>query len=251
MKPAEKNLIVRFLLGELPERKRLKLEGQIFKEDAFYEEVLAVQEELADDYVHKSLSAGQMRRFESHFLQSPLRRERVQFAAALSRALNEGSAFAGLQTQEPERRSWSLPAPASAGWRKLALVPSIVVLLALLVGLSWLAVTNRRLNRDVERASAEREEFRRLADLNQEESKHQMQKLEQEIAELRASGANMQTRLQQKEQEFEALQSAARESKPLPRICRQHSSSPPALREAPMSQKRSCLAPEYGPSAFS
>ena len=212
MKRADKKLIVRFLLGDLPERKRLKLEERIFKEDAFYEEVLAIQEELADDYVHKGLSASQTRRFESHFLQSPLRRERFQFAAALSRALDDGISRSTLQARDSGRRSLrSSLVLASVGWQRLAVAASIAM--ALLIGISWLALNNRRLNRDVDRASAERDELRRQADLNREEATLQARMLEQEIAELRASGTRMQKQLQQKEQELEALQRAARESK--------------------------------------
>ncbi len=87
METIDEQPIVRFLLGEMPEDGRLLLEERLFTDDRFYEQVLAIQEELVDDYVQDKLSSSRRARFEEYFLQSPRRRERVEFAAAFSRAL--------------------------------------------------------------------------------------------------------------------------------------------------------------------
>ncbi|MCA1600741.1 MAG: hypothetical protein LC776_03505 [Acidobacteria bacterium] len=50
METIDEKQAVRFLLGDLSEESRLKLEERFFKEDRFYEQLLAIQEELADDY---------------------------------------------------------------------------------------------------------------------------------------------------------------------------------------------------------
>src|SRR6267378_7227974 len=95
--------IVRFLLGELSEDHRLELEEQIFKDDGCYRQVLAIEEELADDYVQNSLSASQRSRFEQKLLGSRRKRDSVEFAAALSRAL---IAFEKPNVTAPAQVSW-------------------------------------------------------------------------------------------------------------------------------------------------
>jgi anti-sigma-K factor RskA len=66
MEITDDKLIASFLLGELLEDKRVGIEERMFKDDGFYEQVLAIQEELADDYVQNKLSTNQRLQFERH-----------------------------------------------------------------------------------------------------------------------------------------------------------------------------------------
>ena len=71
-----------YLLGVLPEKRREEIEQRFFSDDDFHLEVEIVEEELFDDYLQNKLPEPERRLFETHFLASPLRRKRLQFARA-------------------------------------------------------------------------------------------------------------------------------------------------------------------------
>jgi hypothetical protein len=77
-----------YLLGALPEKRREEIEQKFFEDDDFHLEVEIVEEELFDDYLQKKLSDQERRLFETHFLASPLRRQRLQFARAFHHKIN-------------------------------------------------------------------------------------------------------------------------------------------------------------------
>jgi hypothetical protein len=205
METAEENQIAQFLLGQLSEEDRLKVEERIFKENGFYEQVLAIQEELSDSYVRNDLSAKQRSQFESHFLRSPRRRERVEFASALKRALDK-------------QQSVEVPAQSGSTWWKsfgafkIGPVPMLAALsacLVMLVGLSWLFLDNRRLVNRVEQSNVENgrlaDRLNKHADLEKDK-----QRLESEIAALKQRGDAVEATLRQKEQELEDIKRASK-----------------------------------------
>ena len=75
IRPKEEQLIVRYLLGEATELEQNLLEARYFRDPQFYEQLLALEEELICDYVCGALSTHGQRRFEQRFLNS-LRRQR-------------------------------------------------------------------------------------------------------------------------------------------------------------------------------
>lgn len=141
MEKIDDELAVRFLLGDLPDESRSKLEERFFQDDRFYEQLLAIQEELADDYVQDRLSQEDRARFENFFLQSPMRRERVEFAAAFSRAVT------GDDTRSP----------ATPRWWKSRMALGAVAAAVMLVIAAWLVVESRRPSEPVQQARTERD----------------------------------------------------------------------------------------------
>lgn len=71
-----------YLLGSLPEGQREGIEQRIMNDDDFHQEVEIGEEELFDDYLQNRLPEPERRLFETNFLASPLRRQRLQFARA-------------------------------------------------------------------------------------------------------------------------------------------------------------------------
>ncbi|MGI8997185.1 MAG: anti-sigma factor family protein [Pyrinomonadaceae bacterium] len=142
--PVEQNeLMIRYLLGELPAGEQARVEDEYFARDEAFEQLLAVEDELIDAYVSGELPARQRARFEAHFLSTPRRRERVAFARELWRASARVSAAEpahvppspGLQ----QKTSWwqSLFVPSVA--RRPALSLALAVVVAVLVsGGVWL-----------------------------------------------------------------------------------------------------------------
>ena len=108
----DETLIRRYLLGELSEEDQRLLEERLMTDEAYFQQLLLLEDDLADDYVQDKLSPSEQARFENHFMAAPERRQKVKLAMALRRYVAEQASPA-----LPE------PAPAgpppAAGWRVL------------------------------------------------------------------------------------------------------------------------------------
>lgn len=81
----DKMLIRRFLLGELGEEERQRVEELCMVDGGYRESVLTVEGELIEDYLEESLSEHEGRRFAERFLSSPAQRRKVQVLRAMKR----------------------------------------------------------------------------------------------------------------------------------------------------------------------
>jgi hypothetical protein len=73
--------LVRYLLGLLPADETEQLDEQSIVDDGVAWRLTAVEHDLVDAYVRETLDLERRRRFESFYLASPRRRQRVIFAA--------------------------------------------------------------------------------------------------------------------------------------------------------------------------
>lgn len=191
-----------FLLGELSESKRVELEERFFKDDSYYRQMLAIQEELTDDYIQNSLSSRERESFVQNFLRSSLRMERVEFATALSAALGTAESVEWKKTPSFLSRVgafFRLPSPFS-------LVTTAASLL-LFAAVIWLVVQNNRLNRDAEQLDQHQKALIRQNRDSQAESASREQQLQSEIATLREQGSQMQGKIDEKQRELDSLKS--------------------------------------------
>ncbi len=81
-KTYNKEEIVAFLLGALNEQDTERLDELSFTDDEFADELKAAEKDLIDLYVNGELAGENLEKFESFYLASPLRREKVEFAGA-------------------------------------------------------------------------------------------------------------------------------------------------------------------------
>lgn len=81
----DQNRIRLYLLGKLADGEMEQIEQEMLANDDLFEEILMVEEELADDYVAGNLSREEQADFESHFLATPERQQNLRFAQALNR----------------------------------------------------------------------------------------------------------------------------------------------------------------------
>ena len=121
--------LIRYLLGDLGGKEEASLEQEYFRDDGQFEYLRAVEDELIDRFLQGELSAREHRRFETHFLASPLRRERVQSAKALLEAI------APTAIKSRPSNFWEIH------WKPLAWSFSCL-LLVLLTSLTWLIWKN-------------------------------------------------------------------------------------------------------------
>jgi hypothetical protein len=86
---------IKYLLGELPEPERTKLEDEYLGDDETFERLVAAEEELVYTHVRGGLSPTQHSGFEQLFLQTPERRSRVVFATAFIACLEATAELSG------------------------------------------------------------------------------------------------------------------------------------------------------------
>ena len=79
----DKTLLMRYLLGDLPEPDRERLEEQYFVSDDSWEALRAAEHDLIDAYVRGELSQRQREQFESYFLTSSRNRQHLELASLL------------------------------------------------------------------------------------------------------------------------------------------------------------------------
>src|SRR6266850_2537732 len=90
--PFNQEMIVRYLLGELPEKEQVEIEDQAFQDQHYLQNILAVENDLIDEYVRGEIPLKKCLKFESHFLASAERRRKVEFARALASVSSESEA---------------------------------------------------------------------------------------------------------------------------------------------------------------
>jgi hypothetical protein len=137
-------IVVQYLLGSIPEEEAGRLDELSIANDDFAERLRAVENDLVDAYVRGGLSGESLDRFQSHYLASPYRREKVRFAESLL-ALCDRAPVASRQN-ERSARWWTL----SPAWTFAA-----AMCLTLLAG-GYLLYDNSRLRNEVRRAQLDR-----------------------------------------------------------------------------------------------
>lgn len=163
-RPERERFLSRYLLGQVSSEERDHVEDRYLVNDDFFEELVGAESDLIDAYVRGKLSGVDQKQFESYFLNSPERRERVDFAKALA---NYGAGPKPIPDSGREKiriGDFLRMAPASMRFAVAAM------LLTLLGGLLWLVLDNFRLRREFEG------------------SRRQQEQLHQEIANLTAGG---------------------------------------------------------------
>src|SRR4030081_802630 len=78
------SLIINYLLGVLPEAELERFEQRYLEDETLFEELQEIEDELIDDYVGGAPTAEQQAPFEEEFLRSPQRREKLEFARAMT-----------------------------------------------------------------------------------------------------------------------------------------------------------------------
>lgn len=155
-------LIVQYLLGEMSEQEKMLLEEQYFGDDDFFEQLLLVEGELIDAYVRDELHGRERVRFESHFLASPRRRQRVETARALVEYATESSVA---ESPAAHRRTsvtwWQSLGERLIGKHRPIMPAFAAALVVILVGGSLFILETVRLRKQVEQVQAERAELLR------------------------------------------------------------------------------------------
>jgi len=115
-------LLLPYLLRLLPDDQAEQVELATLSDDQVAERLKAVEHDLVDGYIRDTLDAVTRDRFESYYLSSPIRRERVRFAAEFLRAI-DGAAANGQAAADGA----AVPLQVKRGWRLLAAAAVVVL----------------------------------------------------------------------------------------------------------------------------
>jgi hypothetical protein len=107
-------VLLRYLLGSLPEEEAERLDELSVGDDAFAWRLSAVENDLVDAYVSGELSEGDLAEFKKCYLSSPQRLQKLEFAEALSSFDRETATAAaqarpapGTEPKEKSSKRWS------------------------------------------------------------------------------------------------------------------------------------------------
>ena len=109
--------LVRFLLGDVTPDEQTEIEDRALVDPELLDEILAAGDDLIHAYLTGSLTEDETRRFETHFLSTPLRRQRFELVRGLVGAAREASAA---KRVDPPKAWWPWAAAAAllllVGW---------------------------------------------------------------------------------------------------------------------------------------
>lgn len=136
------NELRQYLLGDLTQEARQRVEQRLLTENNFLEELLLGEEELIDDYVGGDLSDEDRLKFEQHFLSTPERHRQLRFALALSLYTLNTTEKAGSKSAEarppapPTEPTWA--ERFRAFWNSRAWALAAMTLAVVIIAGSWL-----------------------------------------------------------------------------------------------------------------
>jgi hypothetical protein len=130
------NEVRRYLLGQLEEAEQERIELRLLTDPSFGEEFDTVVDELTDQYVSNELTDDERKHAEKHFLTTPERRQKLEFATEL---LSHAGAQRGERSQMATVRPIVQPATpclldqVRAFWRRPTLAHGALSAAVLLV----------------------------------------------------------------------------------------------------------------------
>src|SRR6266850_1920088 len=179
----DQTTMIQYLLGLLSEDDSSRLEESFFKDDEYFEELVALEDDLIDDYVNDWLPDSFRIAFEEKLKSDAGWKQRVVVAGALSRRAVK------LQPRSPESVSspsfWELVAAAFRSRQpayRLALLAGAAAVLVVFGVSAWQVIEQRR---DLETFQAER----RNSDTT-------IRNIQTELAQLQARGEDLNRQLE-------------------------------------------------------
>jgi hypothetical protein len=206
-----------YLLGTLPEADTEKFDELCFTDERFADELKTAEKDLVDAYVQGELSGRELETFNSYYLASPIRREKVKFSQAFHTFAEKKIAAANVETSTPAEPK---PKKTLTGFlSSLNIFKSTrpllqwgfaaAALVFMLLG-GWLFFQNSRLRSQMNDTQARRDALaEREKELQQQIEKQQStnSENEKELARLRQERQLLEDELK-KEQERAAQQSS-------------------------------------------
>ena len=149
MKLPPDRVLIRYLLGQSSSREQSVIEESYFTDLSFFEHMLVVEDELIDMFLRDELATGDRRRFETHFLTAPGRREKLDLARTLFERVNAGTVQSAPRRSANLRRSLSSRIEGFRGARAVTYRWLAAAFVIVAVFVAWLLTRNHGSSTDV------------------------------------------------------------------------------------------------------
>jgi hypothetical protein len=97
----EPEIIKLYLLGRLDQAKLVPLEERLLTDETFFDELAIAEDELTDQYLANELTDEERRDFETYFLSTPERHQKLRFARNLRRYVTNSIEVGAHRDDEP------------------------------------------------------------------------------------------------------------------------------------------------------
>lgn len=193
------NLIRRYLLGELAEADQAALEQELLIDRGKFDRVWAVENELVDSYVRGEMSRADRKRFESHYLASPLHRERVAIAESFLTNIDQAAGETVELSEKEPVVVWRRRFPQRSPRLVFGPVFGLVLVMALLLtsGLVWSYIERVRLTGQIANVQKEAQTERAFLKQREREQASRNQEFEKEIADVSRRNEQLKAELEQ------------------------------------------------------
>src|SRR6266404_2721475 len=128
--PEVQERIRRYLLGQLSDGAREEIEQDLLANEELFQELLVSEDEIIDEYLGGKLSADERANFETHFLATPERHEKLKFGRAFDRFLTSQVSEAPARKLTPSRNQWGWAQAFFSSQLRLAALALVVLVLA-------------------------------------------------------------------------------------------------------------------------
>jgi hypothetical protein len=148
-KADNEKILLRYLLGELDEKEQKQIELRYFDDDEFFHHLQVVEDDLIDRYVRQKLSGTELNRFESYYLRSAQRYQRVEVAKIWLEYITRNPS---LEESSPLKEG---PAIRKPFLKSILFWAPLAATICLLVGGSWLFIERDRTRTHLKQARNE------------------------------------------------------------------------------------------------
>jgi len=202
--PTDQNQVTQYLLGTLPEVERERLDELSVTSQEFAESLSASEKDLIDSYVQGELSGTMSAQFESHYLATLIRRERVAFAEAFQvfartqRVFDDSSIRDQADLDKKRKRGWLSRLNIFGGQYPALQWGLAAAAIVLFAGGAFLLLQNVRLREQMSIEQAHRDELQQREMQLQKEIDQQRGSntaIEQELAQVREERARLEEEL--------------------------------------------------------
>jgi hypothetical protein len=200
----QNQVITQYLLGTLPEIETERLDELSVASEEFAESLSATENDLIDSYLQGELSGTMLAQFESHYLASPVRRERLEFAEAFQVFARNQTVFDDSSISAPadlgkKRKGGWLSTLSIFGGQYPALQWGLATAAVVVIAAgAFLLVQNARLRQQMSLEQAHRDELQQREMQLQKELDQQRARntaIEQELAQVRQERARFEEEL--------------------------------------------------------
>ena len=194
----KEGVLVRYLLGQLPEEEQQQIEQRAFDDDEFYRQLLEVEDDLRCGYAQGTLPLAQKTLFEKRFLIFADERNRVTIARDMIAELRQAPAedaskvtsSQAVRRNDPRVLSWFFSSGSPV--TRFAISAAALVVVS---GVVWLLFETAQLRNEIDRLRAERAAAEQQLGERSVEERARAEQLDKQLGEERDRRAQLEQEL--------------------------------------------------------